>query len=164
MKTLYLVRHAKSSWDDPTLDDFDRPLNDRGLHDAPRMGNRLDKIGVLPDIIYASPAARALTTAKILAKSLQYSEKKIHTDRQLYHASEETWLNFVRSISDKYEEVMLVGHNPGLSEFAQLLVKEFEESIPTTGVVAMQLPIESWKEVKPGNCKLKFFDYPKKKG
>ena len=166
MKTVFLIRHAKSSWDDPSLNDFDRPLNERGKEDAPGMGKHLKKKEVKPDIIYSSPALRALTTAKIIAGELGYSENKIRTDRKLYHASEETLFDFLRTASDQYENLMLFGHNPGLTDFANELFNEDIGNIPTAGVVSGQLNIESWKEVKPGCGKLSFFDFPKnlKKG
>lgn len=162
-KTLYLVRHAKSSWDNPDLDDFDRPLNERGLRDAPRMGERLNQRDINPDIIISSEAARALETAKVLAQRLQYAERKIVADAKLYHADEETLMHFVNGISDEYRIVILVGHNPGLSEFASLLLEDFDEDIPTCGVVAITFKVDAWKNVSPHCGRLKFFDYPKKK-
>lgn len=162
-KTLYLVRHAKSSWDIPDLDDFDRPLNERGLRDAPRMGERLHQRDINPDVIISSEAARALETAKWIAQRLQYSERKIIADTKLYHADEETLLHFVQSISDEHRVAILVSHNPGLSEFATLLLEEFDEDIPTCGIVAITFKVDSWKKVIPHSGRLKFFDYPRKK-
>ncbi len=161
MKTVFLVRHAKSSWDQSMLDDFDRPLNERGNADAPRMGKLLKKKKIKPDILYSSPAVRALTTAKLISTELGYPENKIKTDRQLYHADEETLFNFLRTLSDDYDEVMLFGHNPGITEFANELLGENIVNIPTTGVVSGRLAIESWKDAKPGCGTLRFFDSPK---
>ncbi|HBK87410.1 MAG: histidine phosphatase family protein [Cyclobacteriaceae bacterium] len=162
-KTLYLVRHAKSSWDNPDLDDFDRPLNERGLRDAPRMGERLNQRDINPDIILSSEAVRALETARVLAQRLQYAERKIVTDSKLYHADEETLLHYVQRIPNEHRTAMLVGHNPGLTEFAALLVDDFEEDIPTCGIVAITFQVDAWKKVLPQTGRLKFFDYPKKK-
>ena len=161
MKSLFLVRHAKSSWDDARLSDFDRPLNERGEKDAPRMGELLKKRGTEPDLIYSSPALRALTTAKIIGGVLGYPENKIQTDRQLYHSDEERLLTFLRNIPDSNNGIMLFGHNPGLTEFANELFKESIGNIPTAGIVTGQLIINSWKEAKPGCGKLLFFDFPK---
>ena len=162
MKTLYLVRHAKSSWDDPDLSDFDRPLNTRGEKDAPKMGQRLNAQGVIPDGIYSSPAVRALTTGKIIAEIVGYPVNSIHTDRNLYHADEDVLLITVRSIPDSFDHVMIVGHNPGLTEFANELIPSTIDNIPTTGIVAIQLNSNSWKAVDKNCGHLLFFDYPKR--
>jgi phosphohistidine phosphatase len=163
MKTLYIVRHAKSSWDDPDMGDFDRPLNERGMKDAPRMGRRLSEKGVAPDLIISSPAARALSTARLIAKEVGYPEKNIHHDRSIYHGGPGTLLDVIQKAGDKSEIVMIVGHNPGLTEFANDLLNENIGNIPTTGVVAGHLKINSWKEALAGCGKMLFFDFPKKK-
>jgi phosphohistidine phosphatase len=161
MKTLYLVRHAKSSWDDPDQPDFDRPLNDRGEKDAPAMSQRLLEKDVNPDMIYSSPAVRALTTAKIMASGLGYSEKKIKTDPVLYHAESEKLWKFVRNFHNECQRCMITGHNPGLTEFANDLMHETLDNIPTCGVVAIRLSIDHWSAVRKGDGHLLFFDYPK---
>lgn len=163
MKTLYIVRHAKSSWDDPDQDDIDRPLNDRGKKDAPRMAKRLKERGIAPDLIMSSTAARALETAQLMAKVLDYSEKQIQKDRSLYHAGSESLLKAIQKVDDKNEMVMLFGHNPGLTEFANDFLGEDISNIPTAGVLACQLKAGSWKEASMGGAKLLFFDYPKNK-
>ena len=161
MKTVFLVRHAKSSWDQPLLDDFDRPLNERGKVDAPKMGQLLNRKKIKPDILYSSPALRALTTAKLMSVELGYPEHKIKTDRHLYHADEENLFDFLRTISDDYDEVMLFGHNPGMTEFANELLSEGIVNIPTAGIVTGLLQIESWKDTKPGCGTMRSFDSPK---
>jgi phosphohistidine phosphatase len=163
MKTLYIVRHAKSSWDDPDQDDFERPLNERGRKDAPRMGKRLNERGIAPDLIISSPAARALETAELMANVLEYSEKNIQKDRSLYHAGSESLLKTVQQVDNKNEIVMLFGHNPGLTEFANDLLGENISNIPTAGVLACQMKTDSWKGASMGGAKLLFFDYPKNK-
>lgn len=163
MKTLYIVRHAKSSWDDPNMDDFDRPLNDRGQKDAPRMGNRLNERGIAPDLVISSPAARALGTARLICKALDYPEGNVHQERSVYHAGTESLLRTIRKVDDKNEILMIVGHNPGLTEFANDLLKEHIDNIPTTGVVGCKLKIDSWKDAQVGCGKLLFFDFPKNK-
>jgi len=161
MRTLYLIRHAKSSWDDPDQNDFDRPLNDRGEKDAPRMGNRLKERSVVPDAIYSSPALRTLTTAKVIAENLGYPAGEIQTERRLYNAEEETLLEFLHKVPDKNSCVMIVCHNPGITDFANDLLNGTIDNVPTAGVVAAELNITSWKAAKRGCGKLLFFDYPK---
>ena len=121
MKTLFLIRHAKSSWDDTALPDKDRPLNDRGKRDAPKMGKRLAKRDVKPDLILSSPAKRALTTAEIIAKKLDYKLKDIVVDDRLYAGAVHDLLNVIHKLGDKPKRVILFGHNPELTEFAHRL-------------------------------------------
>lgn len=162
---MYIIRHAKSGWENPGLTDFDRPLNDRGKHDAPRMGKRLKEKGVHPDLMLSSPAKRALSTCKRIAEALNYPEEKIVTDRNLYHADEEYLLATVKKISDKYHTVLLFGHNPGLTDLVNNLSNDDANmiNIPTCGVAAFSFHIQSWSRVEPGNGKFLFFDYPKSK-
>lgn len=162
MKALYLIRHAKSSWDNPGLSDFDRPLNDRGQRDAPRMGKQLKEREVAPDLMLSSPAKRAITTCKEIAKILGYEKDRIKTDKRIYHADEEELLQVLSELSENQEVVVLVGHNPGFTNFANSLFKEHIMNIPTCGIVAGKLKIKSWKEIKAGCGKLEFFDFPKK--
>lgn len=165
MKTIYIIRHAKSSWDDPLQDDFERPLSDRGKRDAPRMGKRLKEKEIHPDLLLSSPAKRAVSTARKIAQVLKYSKDGILTDRKLYHADEETMLNVIQKLNNKYNVVMLFGHNPGITEF----VKSFRDdefvidNIPTCGIIAFQLNVDTWQDVKWGKGKMLFFDYPKSK-
>ncbi len=164
MKTLYLIRHAKSSWDNPKLGDFERPLNERGKKDAPRMGRRLKEKRVHPDVIITSPAVRALETCKAIAASLNFPPSKIELDKNLYHADEDQILKRIQNLkdlNDQEEVVLLFGHNPGLTYFANLLLNESIDNIPTCGVVAAQLNIKTWKEAAFGCGKLLFFDFPK---
>ena len=167
MKNLYLIRHAKSSWDDPNLNDFDRPLNERGEKDAPRMGRRLKEKKITPDIVVSSPAIRALETCKIICDVLGFEKKKIIEHQSVYHASEEEILKVVRSLKDRRgdneENVLLFGHNPGLTDFANRLLNEHIVNIPTAGIVAAQLKIDKWSKTDWGCGKLLFFDFPKNK-
>ncbi|MEX2230685.1 MAG: histidine phosphatase family protein [Cyclobacteriaceae bacterium] len=164
MKTLYLIRHAKSSWDDPFQDDLDRPLNKRGKSDAPRMGKRLKEKDIHPDILISSPAERALSTCMIIAEKIGYAPVNIHTDEELYHASEDKLLSFVHHLNDANDEVMIFGHNPGLTDFGNRLCPEpVAENIPTCGIVALKFPVNSWKAVTWKKGALDFFDYPKSK-
>jgi phosphohistidine phosphatase len=146
MKTLFLVRHAKSSRDDATLSDKERPLNDRGRHDAPRMGERLAKHGVKPDLILSSPAVRALTTAEIIAKKLDYKAKNIVVDERLYAAAAEDVLEVIRELGEKPKRVMLFGHNPEFAELAYRLSSTITD-MPTCAVAEFAFDIESWSGV-----------------
>lgn len=165
MKTLYLIRHAKSSWDDPYQKDFERPLNKRGKQDAPRMGKRLKAKNILPDLMLTSPAARALSTCKLMADILGYRQENIATDKKLYHAPEEQILAIIHKMNDNHQSVMIFAHNPGITEcMNNLFMDSFvADNIPTCGVVAFKFPVEVWAEVNWKKGGLEFFDFPKNK-
>lgn len=162
MKTLFLVRHAKSSWKHPELKDFDRPLNKRGKHDAPFMGKLLLDLGVQPDLMVTSTANRALTTAKVVAKALNYPKGRLLKDPGIYHASEDELLKIVQQIPAKVNSLMLFGHNPGFTWFCNLLSDAELDNIPTTGAVQLSFPVDSWADIGPGIGTLDWFEYPKK--
>jgi phosphohistidine phosphatase len=165
MKTLYVVRHAKSSWDDPDLSDFERPLNARGKRDAPRMGKRLKEKDLTPDCVISSPARRAHSTAKRICAVLAFDKNKIKTERKLYHASEETILSIVQGIKSSFDTVLIFGHNPGLTDFVNEILNEesgiFIDNIPTCGVVALTFNVDNWSNVDWKKGKMIFYDYPK---
>lgn len=161
VKRLCLVRHAKSSWDDPSLDDFERPLNDRGKKDAPRMAKRFKEKEQAADLLYSSPAKRAWKTCKAFAEILNVGKSSIKADEALYHADEDSLLQLVRGLSDKRKTVLLFGHNPGLTSFANLLTGESIMNIPTCGMAMITFRVKKWKEVSAGKGKLEFFDFPK---
>jgi phosphohistidine phosphatase len=165
VKTLYIVRHAKSSWDNPDLDDFERPLNDRGKRDAPRMGKRLKERETHPDLILSSPARRAYSTAKRIAKILEYNKEAIKTEKKLYHASEDGILSILHTLPDNVDIVMLFGHNPGLTDFVNAFMSEGTKigNLPTCGMVAFQVKTEHWSDISWGQGKMLFYDYPKSK-
>ena len=162
MKTLFLIRHAKSSWDDPALSDKDRPLGDRGRRDAPRMGKRLAKGNVKPDLILSSPARRALTTAEIIAKKLDYKRKDIVVDDRLYASAVDGLLNVIHGLGDKLERVILFGHNPELTELAHRLSGEITH-MPTCAVAEFTFNTKSWSKIVKTNLAKVTLDYPKKK-
>ncbi len=159
MKRLYIIRHAKSSWDDESLNDFDRPLNKRGKANAPMMGSRLKENGVMPDIIISSPAKRAKSTAEIIAKEVGY--KNILFLDDIYEATPKTLYKILSSLDDNNGVVFLVGHNPSLNELAMQLIG-FDDNIPTCGIVGIEFRCKKWAEIAPENAKLFSFDYPKK--
>ena len=163
MKRLYLVRHAKSSWDDPDLSDIDRPLNKRGKKDAPIMGERLkNEHKAKPDLIISSPAKRAIRTARIIAKELGYSEEKIEIKDSLYASGVTAMLNVIHYLDDSLDEVMLFGHNPDLTSLANYLSNQQVDNIPTCGVFCVDFDVKSWQDIEKGKGIFKFFDYPKK--
>ncbi len=142
MKTLLILRHAKSSWKDMTLADHDRPLNRRGKEDAPRMGALLAEEGLVPDVILSSTAKRAQATAEAVADASGF-EGEIHYSRDLYHADPESYLYTLRTLPPDYELVMVVGHNPGLEELVDVLTGE-SLRLPTAALVQVSLPLDDW--------------------
>jgi phosphohistidine phosphatase len=162
MKKLYLVRHAKSSWDDPSLDDIDRPLNNRGKKDAPEMGERLKKQQIFPDLLISSPGKRARSTAKKIAKMIGYPPKDILIEDALYHGNDDMLIEIVRDLPNSVKSAMLFGHNPGFTSFANQLCNINIYNIPTAGIVAIDFQTDNWKDVEHGKGELVFFDYPKK--
>jgi phosphohistidine phosphatase len=163
MKTIILVRHAKSSWKDLSLDDFDRPLNKRGKINAPLMGEKLKERQIMPDLILSSPAKRARKTATTIAKKIGYPKKKIIFDDNMYHSSELYLLELVRNQDDKHETLMLFGHNPGFNSFADILVKKNPVyNIVTTGVYCIEFNVDQWQKVQEGKGESVFYDYPKR--
>jgi len=161
MKTLFLVRHAKSSRDDPTLADRDRPLNDRGFRDAPKMGARLAKHDVKPDVVLSSPALRALTTAQLVARKLGYNPKDIVVDDRIYASSARALLEVIHGLDDKLACVMLVGHNPELSELANRLASDISD-MATCAVAEFRFDIKSWTKVGKAPPEKAKLDEPKK--
>ncbi|MGB9495578.1 MAG: histidine phosphatase family protein [Azonexus sp.] len=160
-RTLFLVRHAKSSWDDATLPDKERPLADRGKRDAPMMGKRLEKRQVKPDLILSSPARRALSTAEIIAKALAYSAEDIVVDDRLYATDAETLLGVIGDLSDELTCVMLFGHNPEFADLAHRLSSEVVR-MPTCAVAQFTFESKSWSAISAIAPAQVFFDYPKK--
>lgn len=161
MKTLILIRHAKSDWSNPFLHDFDRELNGRGLKDAPVMGKILADKNIHPDLILSSPAQRAKTTAVEIARKLSFPEKAITYDASLYESDIETLIEVIRGVSDTCQTLIIFGHNPEFTECANILCGADIENIPTCGVVAMQLKENNWKSVGLDSAELLFFDIPK---
>lgn len=163
MKTVILVRHAKSYWKDPRLDDFDRPLNERGRRDAPLMGEKLKERQILPDLILSSPAKRARKTADLIAEAIGYPRKEIRFVDEMYHCGASDLLALVKKLHDKDTSVMLFGHNPEFMDFAAMMLKPGSVPyIPTTGVCCIRFPVSSWKKVQKRKGETVFFDYPKR--
>ena len=162
MKTLYLLRHAKSSWDDPSLSDIDRPLNKRGRRDAPFMGEILVKKLKPPQLIYSSPANRAITTALTIAESFNIDKKTIIKDQRIYDAAVSDLVRIISSTSDEYDTIMFFGHNPTFTLTSNYLSDKFIDNIPTCGLVQIDFNINSWQDIDVDKGKLVLFEYPKK--
>jgi phosphohistidine phosphatase len=161
MKTLILIRHAKSSWDNTVLTDFERPLNERGKHDAPQMAKRLKERKIEIDLFISSPAKRARKTAEIFMHEFGLKEKNLLTISGLYDASVEIFLEVVNDIKDKNQSVALFAHNPGITDFINLLECYPVYDMPTCGVFALKIQCEKWKDFKDSDKEFLFFDYPK---
>lgn len=159
-RTLYLARHAKSSWKDSSLSDFERPLNKRGKNDAPAMGEILKERNVKPDLIISSPAKRAKKTACIIGEKIGYPEDKIVFNKDIYEASSRELLSIIHNLNGNINSVMLFGHNPAFTMLNNILGDKYIDNIPTCGVVALQFE-KSWNELNEKSGKLLFFEYPK---
>ncbi len=145
VKTLLILRHAKSSWKNANLADFDRPLNRRGKRDAPRVGALLKQEEIIPDLIISSAAARALATAEAAALA-SGCESEIQTTRQLYHAWPEAYIELLQAVPDQYQRVMVVGHNPGMESLAEELAGEWIR-MPTAALVQISIEIDQWSKL-----------------
>lgn len=161
MKELLLIRHAKSDWDDPSLSDFDRPLNKRGKADAPLMAHRLLDKKIKIDAFISSPAKRAKKTASIFAKEYKMDKKDILLAEELYAAEANVFFGVIRNTNDKFDSIALFSHNPGLTDFANLLSDVRIDNIPTCGVFAVKADAKHWADFKDAKKDFWFFDYPK---
>lgn len=160
MKNLYLIRHAKSDWNDESKSDFERGLNKRGQKAILTMANALKEKKVMPDLILSSSAKRAQLTSKGLAKEIGYTGKIKYIDA-LYMAEPLDVISIIKGIKDKYDDVFIVGHNPETTELTDLMLDDYIDNVPTLGIVALELPIKHWQKFKPEKVKLNFFIYPK---
>lgn len=141
MKKVIFVRHAKSSWNDFRLTDFDRPLDKRGLHDAPKMAKLLKSEGIRPDIIYTSDANRARSTAKFFASEFDMNIIEKHN---LYHGSPEDYMDVIRDENQQSQVIALFGHNPGMAYLANMISPGCTDNIPTCGIIITEFRLDSW--------------------
>lgn len=155
------MRHAKSSWKFEELSDHDRPLNKRGRTDAPLMGQELAANNAKLRLILSSPAVRAITTASLVARELNYDADNILVDDRIYGASSEELLDIAREVPADVDSMLMVGHNDSISEFANLISPKHIASMPTAGIVALRFDCESWYDIKRGNAEFLFYDIPK---
>ena len=161
MKLLFIVRHAKSSWDNPSLRDFDRPLNGRGKRNVPDMGARLKGLNIAPDLLLSSPANRAITTARGIAKALDYPLTEIEEAPVLYHASTSTIISQIARVDAKVNTLMIFGHNPGFTDLIETL-SDFElYNLPTCAVCGIRFKINDWGEILNAQGEKFYYDYPK---
>ncbi|HRH59558.1 MAG TPA: histidine phosphatase family protein [Chitinophagaceae bacterium] len=161
MKTVLLVRHAKSSWDDPSQSDFERPLNKRGEKDAPEMAKRMLKKNVAIDALITSPAVRAYTTCKYFAEVYSINEKQIIHAPELYLAQPEIFYQVISKVNDEYSSIALFAHNPGISVFANILTNTRIDEMPTCAVFALQSDAAQWSDFRKSKKTFLLFDYPK---
>ena len=162
MKQLLLVRHAKSSWDDFSIKDFDRPLNDRGKHDAPMMAKRLLKKKVGIDAFISSPAKRAKKTAELFAKEYGVDKESIIIIPELYLATIPVFADLVKKIDDRFQSITLFSHNEGITEYANTLTNTRTDNMPTCSIFAVRSPANSWSEFEKAEKEFWFFEFPKK--
>jgi len=160
MKTLLLIRHAKSDWNQD-LPDFDRPLNKRGTKDAPMMAKRLLDQGISPQLFISSPANRALTTARAFAHVLHYPMQNIQEQPSIYEAHHLDLLQVVNAIPNNFHSAALFGHNPGISLFAHYLCADAYMDFPTAAILCLTFKTDNWAEISSDTAKLNWFSYPK---
>ena len=163
MKFLFLIRHAKSSWDNPTLRDFQRPLRQRGLETAPKMAMVIHKEKVKPDLLVSSPARRAIDTARFFGIVFGISEQEFRIEADIYEASPATLQRVISNIPEEAHTVFMFGHNPGFTDVANLYTEDFIENIPTCGIVRIDSTAESWREFYEENAKVTARWFPKEK-
>jgi phosphohistidine phosphatase len=156
VKRLTLLRHAKATPGDASLPDRERPLNERGLHDAPLMGRRLRESGARPSLIVTSPAARALQTARLLATEIGYPLEFLQREADLYLASPEGILDVVGRQDNAFNDILLCGHNPGLTDLANRITRSRIDNIPTCGLVVIEADIQDWRELPRGGALVRF--------
>ena len=163
MKTLTLVRHAKSSWKHTGISDRERPLNARGKRDAPDMGARIQRHGIRPSLIVSSPAKRAWQTARIVAREIDYPLEFLQREESLYLASLDQLLDVVASQDNGFNHLMVVGHNPGLTDFANFLSSGLTNNLQTAAVVSVEMDRDDWMLYERPKTRLLIYDYPKLK-
>jgi phosphohistidine phosphatase len=163
MKTLILIRHAKSSWANPDQSDFDRPLNDRGRRDAPVMAQRLLEKNYKIDKILYSAAVRTTETMQVFRGVLGIDIKNCLSLNELYHAPVFQLQETVSQINSNWDTVILIGHNPGITDFANTLTNVRTDNMPTCAIFAVRADVQSWSAFQTAQKQFLFFDYPKLK-
>lgn len=164
MKQILLMRHAKSSWDNPELKDFDRPLEERGLNDAPMMGRFIMESNYKPGMVISSPAQRAKETTQLIREAAKIEESQISWNEDLYFGSIQDYIAAIQTASDEYERIMLVGHNPLMENTAGTLAGAGQKvalRMPTAALVCLESFAETWEAVAPATCQIKWMMIPK---
>lgn len=161
MKTLYLVRHAKSSWEVSGISDAERPLIPKGIKKTGKVIDFLNKRGTLAGLIISSPAVRALETAKLVAAGIGYPPERIRIEQGIYDSTVTRMLDLVYAVSNDIESLMIVGHNPTITEVANVFLRPGIEIMPTSAIVCLSFDTDAWEEI-PGSAVVdEFFVYPK---
>lgn len=161
MRTLFLIRHAKSSWDNPGLRDFNRPLNERGMREAPLMAQLLDHQGIQPTLLVSSPAKRALTTALVFAAQFGIPDDLVQREQSIYEADPTDILKIISNLPDSAAVVCLFGHNPTMTEVANLFTNDMIDNVPTCGIVQIESEADTWNTMYEGNSRVKACFFPK---
>ncbi|PWJ38413.1 SixA phosphatase family protein [Sediminitomix flava] len=162
MKNLYLIRHAKSSWKDPSLDDYDRPLNKRGKLAASKMGSWMNQNQYFPDLILTSKAIRAKRTARLIADELKLDFLNIIEDHSLYDCPQDHIMKYLQKLDDRYDSVYLVFHNPSITKLANDFIQDFYfDNIVTSGIVGLKFSMDSWSDISKTQADLLFYQFPK---
>ncbi|MFK8104627.1 MAG: histidine phosphatase family protein [Saprospiraceae bacterium] len=162
MKTVYLIRHAKSSWSDSTLRDVDRPLNPRGLRDAPVMASiLLAKEGKVPDLLVSSPANRAFTTATFFAEAFGIEDAKIQVVPKIYEAYTNDIFEVIGGLEETVQTVCIFGHNPTMTSLANMFAGEYIPNVPTCGILKLNSTAEQWTDFSTNNTERVAFHFPK---
>jgi phosphohistidine phosphatase len=162
MKKLILVRHAKSSWDNPDLTDFERTLNKRGKRDAEFMSKLISSKIEKPDLIISSPAVRAKSTAKYFAEAFNYDFNQINFSDNIYFNGSKYIVEIIKKVDSYIKSLMVVGHNPDITSLSSYFSGQFFDNIPTCGVICLDFAIEDWEAIEKENAQIVFFEYPKK--
>jgi phosphohistidine phosphatase len=161
VKTLLLIRHAKSSWNSDVGNDFDRPLNERGKRDAPEMATRLMRHGVGIDQFVSSPANRAKTTCILFARAFKRDEREILFIPELYHAHSDSFYQIIAGFDDAKSNIAVFSHNPGITDFVNSLTTTSVDNMPTCGIYAVTIKTLTWASFEKAEKECLFFDYPK---
>ena len=162
-RTLILIRHAKSSWADALQSDFDRPLNERGKTEAPEMGIKLRKLGIIPDLIISSPAKRTRQTAKRVADEVGYDSDSIKWVEKLYHCIPSVFDEVIFEVGDEVKTLFVIAHNPGITEYVNDLSPKFAtDHMPTCGIVGVRMDMDEWGNMPISEKKVFLYEYPAK--
>ncbi|MEQ1745212.1 MAG: histidine phosphatase family protein [Saprospiraceae bacterium] len=161
MRQLFLIRHAKSSWALPGVRDFDRPLNDRGIHDAPLMAALLRDAGVRPNLIVSSPAKRAITTARFFANGLGIADAAIVQEPNIYEAFFTDIMEIIHALPDSAPTVLMFGHNPTFTDVANRFSSELIFNVPTCGIVRIESSAAEWSSFSAENARVTSSYFPK---
>jgi phosphohistidine phosphatase len=162
MKTLTILRHGKSSWRQEGQPDFERPLSRRGEENTPMMAARLTEAGIRPSLIMSSPAVRAWTTAKLFARAISYPLEFLHREDRLYLAGLDRLLEVIAEQDAGFNSIVVVGHNPGLTELANYLKPGVTDNLPTCGLLSLAIETDDWDLRQPKPLDVLLYDYPKR--